>query len=366
MPPQPLFLSAHIFGIMEHRKRQLKNAVREIDRTTIDHASSDEALAERLAQHYGLDVPILDEANKYATKEEVDVVVHRSADGTPVFNVSGGPVRRRGLRVTIIVPFKGDPSLFNVQPTAFDSNPPMAELHKGDIRLVYELADPAFDINAACERTLSQVNRYLSNLRPSAEQLATELKQLALSSIAVRRRESSSQSQILRSLKMPIREPDPPARSRASGSGTERRKDQDSKETQRWDVFVCHASEDKKEIADPLAKELKARGLGVWYDDFSLKLGDSLRQSIDRGLARSRFGVVILSAHFFEKHWPQQELNGLATREANGQRVILPVWHGVGFAEVSEYSPILADRKAVQTSEGLEKIIEKILEVVLV
>ncbi len=54
----------------------------------------------------------------------------------------------------------------------------------------------------------------------------------------------------------------------------------------------------------------------------------------------------------------------MATREANGQRVILPLWHGVGFPEVSNYSPVLADRKAVQTKEGLGKVVEKILEVV--
>jgi len=363
---QYLFSSANIFGVMESRKRQIKKAVHEMDRSEIDLASSDDALAEKLAQEYGLDVPVLDEENQYATKEEIDVVVHRNPDGTPVFNISGGPVRRRGLRVTIIVPFNGDPSLFNVQPTAFDSNPPMAELHAGDIRLVYELADPSFDINAASERMLSKVNRYLSNLRPSSEQLKTELKQLALSLIAVRRRESSSHSQILRSLKMPIRDPEASPRARVPGARIEQSKGVASRRSpQRWDVFICHATEDKKDIADPLARNLSARGLEVWYDEFSLKLGDSLRQSIDRGLALSRFGVVILSANFFEKHWPQQELNGLATRESNGQRVILPVWHNVGAAEVAGYSPILADRKAVQTKEGLSKVVEKILEVVL-
>ena len=102
----------------------------------------------------------------------------------------------------------------------------------------------------------------------------------------------------------------------------------------------------------------------VWYDDFSLRLGDSLRESIDRGLARSRFGVVILSGYFFGKHWPQQELNGLATREVDGGNVILPVWHGVGFAEVRGYSVTLADRKAVQTKDGLARVVEKIMEVV--
>lgn len=102
----------------------------------------------------------------------------------------------------------------------------------------------------------------------------------------------------------------------------------------------------------------------MWYDDFALKLGDSLRQSIDRGLVRSRFGVVILSGHFFSKHWPQQELNGLATREVNGKKVILPVWHGVGFSEVCNYSPTLADRKAVETKSGLAHVVGMILQVV--
>jgi hypothetical protein len=75
-----------------------------------------------------------------------------------------------------------------------------------------------------------------------------------------------------------------------------------------WDVFISHASEDKESIVHSLAVALKDRGLQVWYDAFTLKLGDSLRASIDRGLVQSRFGVVVLSKHFFAKHWPLQEL----------------------------------------------------------
>jgi hypothetical protein len=131
-----------------------------------------------------------------------------------------------------------------------------------------------------------------------------------------------------------------------------------------WDVFISHASEDKDAIAAPLAHALVARGLRVWYDEFSLTLGDSLRESIDRGLARSRFGVVILSGHFFQKHWPQRELNGLATREVNGNKVVLPVWHDIGFAEVRNYSPMLADRLAVQTKDGLAHVVDKIMDAV--
>ena len=73
---------------------------------------------------------------------------------------------------------------------------------------------------------------------------------------------------------------------------------------------------------------------------------------------RSKFGVVVLRPHFFEKHWPQQELNGLATRELGGKKVILPIWHKVGFDEVRRYSPALADRLAVRTEQGLEKVVE--------
>ncbi|MGB7985885.1 MAG: toll/interleukin-1 receptor domain-containing protein, partial [Terracidiphilus sp.] len=95
-------------------------------------------------------------------------------------------------------------------------------------------------------------------------------------------------------------------------------------------------------------------------DEFTLTVGDGLRKSIDQGLSQSDFGVVILSKHFFEKHWPQQELNGLASKEINGRKVILPVWHGVGVEEVRSFSPMLADRIGVSTNKGLELVVEQL------
>jgi len=68
-----------------------------------------------------------------------------------------------------------------------------------------------------------------------------------------------------------------------------------------WDAFISHASEDKETFARALADALCARGFRIWYDEFTLTVGDSLRRSIDRGLAHSRFGVVILSPNFFAK-----------------------------------------------------------------
>jgi TIR domain len=131
-----------------------------------------------------------------------------------------------------------------------------------------------------------------------------------------------------------------------------------------WDVFISHASEDKDAVARPLTKAFREKGLRVWYDEILLTVGDSLRKKIDQGLASCRFGVVILSPHFFEKHWPEQELNGLATREVNGQKVILPVWHKVDFEAVRRYSPTLADRFAVNTDMGLPYVIDKLMEAI--
>lgn len=131
-----------------------------------------------------------------------------------------------------------------------------------------------------------------------------------------------------------------------------------------WDVFISHASEDKEAIARPLAEALQKRGLRVWYDEFTLKLGDSLRRTIDRGLSESTYGIVILSRTFFTKDWPQKELDGLDARERHGKKVILPIWHDITKEEVEKYSPMLAGRLAAQTKDGMRHTVDMIMSVV--
>jgi formylglycine-generating enzyme required for sulfatase activity len=128
-----------------------------------------------------------------------------------------------------------------------------------------------------------------------------------------------------------------------------------------WDVFVSHASEDKEAIARPLAQALEARGLRVWFDEFTLSVGDRLRRSIDQGLARSKYGIVILSPYFFAKEWPQKELDGLVQRENRGEKVILPVWHNISAEQIAGYSPSLADRIGVRSDMGLERVVGELL-----
>ena len=129
------------------------------------------------------------------------------------------------------------------------------------------------------------------------------------------------------------------------------------------DVFICHASEDKDEFVRPLAEALRSHHIEVWYDEFALDVGDSLREAIDRGLATSRYGIVVLSPSFFRKRWPNRELNGLVAREMGEDHgIILPIWHGVDRDQVLTFSPPLADRWAAVSAAGISSVVGQLLK----
>lgn len=129
-------------------------------------------------------------------------------------------------------------------------------------------------------------------------------------------------------------------------------------------IFISHASEDKDAVARPLAEMLTDLSVHVWFDEYSLKLGDSLRGSIEKGIASCDFGVVILSKAFFRKNWTEFELDGLTSKEMLGSKVILPVWHEISAAEIIEVAPSLAGKVAAKTEDGLERIISLILDAI--
>jgi hypothetical protein len=131
------------------------------------------------------------------------------------------------------------------------------------------------------------------------------------------------------------------------------------------DVFISHASEDKDEIVRPLAIALKSAGLSVWYDEFELKIGDSLRQKIDKGLSKSKFGIVVLSRSFIKKGWTNYELDGIITKVVSGEQVLLPIWHNITKQEVVDFSPSIADKLARNTANfTVDEIADEIAELI--
>lgn len=136
-------------------------------------------------------------------------------------------------------------------------------------------------------------------------------------------------------------------------------------ESPNYDVFISHASEDKDDVVRPLANALKDRGIIVWYDEFEMKIGDGLRRKIDKGLANSRFGIVVISRDFIKKGWTNYELDGIITKSISGEQVLLPIWHNITKKEVVDYSPSLADKLARNTATNtIDEIAEEIADLI--
>jgi hypothetical protein len=131
------------------------------------------------------------------------------------------------------------------------------------------------------------------------------------------------------------------------------------------DAFICHASEDKESVARPLFEALRTHGLNVWYDEFSLRTGDSLSGKIDEGLTQSNYAIIIVSKKFFGKNWPQNEYHAIYNKQVNSnKRIILPVWHEVSREEVEKHSVLLADIVAQKTSNGIETVATNLYKVI--
>lgn len=139
-----------------------------------------------------------------------------------------------------------------------------------------------------------------------------------------------------------------------------------AEERNRWEhprAFISHDSRDKAAIAAPLALELSRLMIPVWYDEFSLKVGDSLRESIEAGLKECHKCILILTPQFLANGgWSKREYDSIFTREiVEKRKLILPIWSDVGVEDVFSYSPILADKVALNWNEGVETVARKLL-----
>lgn len=126
-----------------------------------------------------------------------------------------------------------------------------------------------------------------------------------------------------------------------------------------YDVFISHASEDKRDVAEPIAKKLRERGLRVWLDTQVLGLGDKFPPKINEGLRLSRYGVAILSKEYFAKRWPTEELEALLARE-HDNTVVLPVLHGLSHDDLRKLHPIVANKVSVSTHKGIDVVVDQI------
>ena len=129
-----------------------------------------------------------------------------------------------------------------------------------------------------------------------------------------------------------------------------------------YDAFLSFAVEDKEIIAQQLYEALEERGLKIWYSGGQFKLGTSIQDQIKTGLEKSRFGILLISPHYFQTNWAQKELGALWAKERDCREVIIPVFHNITPEEVGKNDPHLAERWSVLTSIGIRKVAEQIYE----
>ncbi len=270
-------------------------------------------------------------------------------------------VKQRGTLFTVLVPFKGDPDFFKWTPSHYTTVFPHADLKDNEIKLEFKVLNTQkFDLDTSVESQVNDINQYLSWVKEDVESFSKQLETDIRRAIKERKNSFEAGRRHTKNSKIPIRKNKPVRTSKAS----QQNKGVSDKLSQpEYDVFISHASDDKDEFVRPLARALQNKGLEIWFDEFSLKLGDSLREKIDYGLANSRYGIVVLSHAFFSKDWPKKELDGLVSREVAGRKVILPIWHHIDKEEVAKYSPILAGRIAANSNRGVDEVVLKIMEV---
>jgi TIR domain-containing protein len=351
-----LFSRARVFDVLERQRLALKSEVEGLGPDALE-GSSQQEIVHALSTKYKIEVPVLEEDKAQVSHREVDVDV--SQDPMRLILDRSQPFYLKGVQITFNVPFRGHPNFFQIQPSTFNLNPPSGQIRDREILLVYTRTDnDAAAVRSEYDQTLRSIKQHLDWLRASAEEFNTKIGSQVEVLVSQRRQQLKAAAGMVAAIGLPVKSghinTEQPDRLET------RQVEKSIASSKKWDVFISHASEDKNEIARPLAEALQKKGLSVWYDDFSLKIGDSLRAAIDYGLVNSRYGVVILSKNFFAKHWPVQELNGLVSREKNSRKVILPIWHKVTADEVRDFSPILADRLAAQSEQGLGTLVEQI------
>lgn len=130
------------------------------------------------------------------------------------------------------------------------------------------------------------------------------------------------------------------------------------------DCFLCHAWPDRQGAAKELDDALKAAGVRTWFSELDLGLGVPMMRAIDRGLANSRIGLVLVTPNFI-KGLPNQ---GVADKELSallaGNRLV-PIVHGTTYDELRNASPLLASRTGLDTREdSMADVASKIAELV--
>ena len=341
----PLFKQHDLSDLFNKVREQARKEVTQLTPTALEGQSSAE-LTESVLARLLPRPPVLKLEEQHARHpQEIELRVEDY----------GQILTTRGTQITVVTPFAGDGKLFHYEPSSSSSASPRGIVELSDLYLKYQFPHGSgFELARAIRQDIDLIQSYLSWIRKDVENFTAELKNLIDKEISDRHGHLSEISKTVQGLGIPIRS-SVNAQNTASTSAKEKE----------YNAFISYATEDRK-FAEEVHQTLTREGLRIWFDQSELTVGDSLRESIDRGLRISNYGIVIFSKSYFAKRWTQYELNGLLAREINGQKVILPIWRNLSKEEVLAFSPSMADKYALPSPAlDLATIAARLTEVII-
>jgi hypothetical protein len=351
-----LFLEEDYFQFVEGRKQEM---LHEIERMTIEQVSGDvTGLTENILRRYGVSVPVLHPEEK--TGEAQDVKIDISRDPTRLFMHTGfGASEVDGTRVTINIPFEGDSSIFRVKPPSYNLNPPRGEVIGNALVCHIEEvgAISKEKIASALSSWLQIINQYLDWHRNAAGETNRAISAACRGALDQRQQKLHSAKDALAGLGI---RPSSPRASNVAAPAAGATKSA-TPASRQFDFFVSYAREDR-EMVELLVDALAKREIQVWWDKGQITVGDRLSEKIDEGLARSRYGLVIVSPSFIGKRWPTAEIRALHARAmSSGRKVILPVLVDIDHDKFAETYPHLGDIVSTTYSGDLSGLVEEII-----
>jgi hypothetical protein len=338
-----------IHDVKAHLEERLSKELAALQPDNLLNRSVDEIVSE-IVERYTLHVPVLDRKGiSELPRQEIQMEVPAFTQDRAFFGP--GPHYVPATLFTLKIPFTGDRNLLRYPASGFGGHIP-AELGDDAIFLTYRAEKPdPIAIQRELDNRMDRIETTLQFVRGPAEEWNNRLRSL------VRPKVEQRHAQVGRNHGVDLGYPRAPATPRPVVASTTA-----EGQIAGYDFFLSHASEDKETIARPLYNALTAAGVTVWSDQAVLKIGDSLRRKIDEGLAKCTYGIVIISPNFLAKEWPQRELDGLVALEVqSGKTKILPIWHEIDRDTLARRSPVLADRVAGKSIEGIDALVKKIL-----
>jgi TIR domain len=340
-----LFAGPDFHSVLEHEKARLVQAYEQLP----DAEALDDEVQKNLKAEFLLDVPVLrPQGEQWVEERTAKVDVTRLPNRMPGFG--NRPILEEVPEFTVHVPFDGDSGVFKIAPSRYDGSSIHGQIVGNEILLTFLQAMPGMNLQRSLDDTIRQINSNLTYFREQTIVFQQGLDAALARAMMSRKQRLELRSNAVSSWQIPLRSaaprkiPSPIVQPAQAKPGPQAKPEM-------WDVFISHASEDDSYI-DILKRTFVAAGIRVWVDDDVLRWGDRLRSSIDNGLKRSRFVIVVLSKAFLGvKKWTEYELDSAFALETVNRERILPLWHGITHEELVKYSPGLSNRIALNSSK---------------